>query len=61
MERCNSLHKVTRLRHPQLWDNGRNNYCFAGKEDELVVAASADHGLCVWSLPSDQQVAGDPS
>ena len=39
--------------------NGRNLNCFAGQDDELVVAASADHGLYVWSLPTDQQVAGD--
>ena len=38
---------------------GRNLNCFAGRDDELVVAASADYGLYVWSLPSDQQVAGD--
>ena len=38
---------------------GRNNSCFAGQDDELVVVASADHGLFVWSLPTDQQVAGD--
>ena len=38
---------------------GWNNYCFAGKDDELVVAASANHGLFVWSLPTDQQVPGD--
>ena len=38
---------------------GRNLNCFAGKDDELVVAASADHGLFVWSLPTDQKVAGD--
>ena len=35
------------------------NFCFAGQDDELVVAASADYGLFVWSLPTDQQVAGD--
>ena len=40
-------------------DCGRNINCFAGKDDELVVAASADHGLYIWSLPSDQKVAGD--
>ena len=38
---------------------GWNNFCFAGKDDESVVAASADHGLFVWSLPTDQQVAGE--
>ena len=38
---------------------GRNLNCFAGQNDELVVAASADHGLFVWSLPTDQKVAGD--
>ena len=37
---------------------GRNNSCFAGQDDELVVVASADYGLFVWSLPTDQQVAG---
>ena len=35
---------------------GRHAFCFAGQEDELVVAASADHGLYVWSLPNDQVV-----
>ena len=38
---------------------GWNNSCFAGQDDELVVVASADHGLFVWSLPTDQKVAGD--
>ncbi len=36
-----------------------NTLCFAGQDDELVVGASADHGLYVWSLPSDQLVAGN--
>ena len=35
---------------------GRHALCFAGQEGELVVAASADHGLYVWSLPNDQVV-----
>ena len=35
---------------------GRHAFCFAGQEDELVVAASTDHGLYVWSLPNDQVV-----
>ena len=38
---------------------GRNINCFAGRDDELVVAASANHGLFIWSLPTDQQVEGD--
>ena len=33
---------------------GRHALCFAGQKEELVVAASADHGLYVWSLPNDQ-------
>ena len=32
-------------------DIGRNTMCFAGKDGELVVAASEDHSLHVWSLP----------
>ena len=40
-------------------DTGKDIHCFAGQDDELVVAASADHGLYIWSLPNDQQVAGD--
>ena len=32
---------------------GRDIHCFAGPEDELVVAASADYGLYVWSFPTD--------
>ena len=28
--------------------------CFAGEYDELVVAASEDHSLHVWSLPESQ-------
>ena len=28
--------------------------CFAGQDDELVVAASKDHSLHVWSLPESQ-------
>ena len=38
---------------------GRNLNCFADQEDELVVAASADHSLYVWALPTDHQLAGD--
>ena len=30
---------------------GRNNCCFAGTEHQLVVSASGDHELYVWSLP----------
>ena len=26
--------------------------CFAGDDDELVVAASSDHSLQIWSVPS---------
>ena len=33
---------------------GWNALCFAGKDDELVVAASKDHSLHVWSLPDSQ-------
>ena len=33
---------------------GSNTICFAGKDDELVVAASKDHSLHVWSLPDSQ-------
>lgn len=29
----------------------RNNCCFAGTEHQLVVSASGDHELYVWSLP----------
>ena len=36
--------------------NGKDIHCFAGQDDELVVAASADHGLYIWSLPNDQMV-----
>ena len=36
-----------------------NSFCFAGKDDEMVVAASADHELFVWSLPTDLQLTGD--
>ena len=33
---------------------GFNKMCFAGRDDELVVAASGDHSLHVWSLPDSQ-------
>ena len=34
---------------------GRNQFCFAGKDDDLVISASsADYKLYVWSLPEDQ-------
>ena len=33
---------------------GWNTLCFAGKDDELVAAASEDHSLHVWSLPDSQ-------
>ena len=38
---------------------GRNNHCFVGCDEELVVAASIDHGLFVWPFPIDGQVADD--
>ena len=42
---------------------GRDIHCFAGPEDELVVAASADYGLYVWSFPTDHlsDLIVDPS
>ena len=40
-------------------DYGKVTHCFAGQDDELVVAASADHSLYVWALPTDHQLAGD--
>ena len=36
---------------------GRNKFCFAGKDDELVVSSSADNNLYVWSLPENQERA----
>ena len=33
---------------------GRNILCFAGRDDDLVVSASTDHNLYVWSLPDSQ-------
>ena len=33
---------------------GRNTLCFAGRDDDLVVSASTDHNLYVWSLPGSQ-------
>ena len=33
---------------------GLNALCFAGQDHELVVAASEDHSLHVWSLPDSQ-------
>ena len=36
---------------------GRNNFCFAGQDDELVVAASFYTNLFVWSLPFDQELS----
>ena len=38
---------------------GANSFCFAGKDDEMVVAAPADHCLYVWSLSTDFQLTGD--
>ena len=38
---------------------GRNIHCFAGRDDGLVVAASDDHNLFVWSLSTDQRATGD--
>ena len=35
-------------------DAGRNMFCFAGKDDEQVAAASMDNSLHVWSLPDSQ-------
>ena len=34
-------------------------FCSCRSEDELVVAASDDHNLFVWSLSADQRLAGD--
>ena len=42
-------------------NSGRRTLCFAGQDDELVVSASADHGLYVWSLPTDQPEDGEVS
>ena len=42
---------------------GINLSCFAGQNDELVVAASADHGLFVWPIDQkvvDEQVVDQP-
>ena len=33
---------------------GRNMMCFAGRDDQLVVAVSEDHSLHVWSLLDSQ-------
>ena len=33
---------------------GWNTICFAGRDDELVVAASEDHSLHIWSLLDNQ-------
>ena len=33
---------------------GRNKFCFAGRDDELVVSTSTDNYLQVWSLPASQ-------
>ena len=31
--------------------NERSNLCFAGGDDELVVASSSNHNLYMWSIP----------
>ena len=33
---------------------GRSKFCFTGRDDDLVVSASSDHNLYVWSLPESQ-------
>ena len=33
---------------------GRNKFCFAGRDDELVVSISTDNNLHVWSLPEGE-------
>lgn len=35
-------------------DVGRNSCCFAGIDDELVIAASDDDNLNIWSLPDSK-------
>lgn len=35
-------------------NRGRHFMCFDGRQDELVVAASKDNNLHVWSLPESQ-------
>lgn len=37
--------------------NGRSNVCFAGAEDELVVASSSTNNLFVWTV-SDTRIDG---
>ena len=32
----------------------RYTYCFAGRDEDLVVSASGDNNLYVWSLPDSQ-------
>ena len=41
--------------------NVRHNqaYCFAGTDDELVISASDDHHLFIWSLPSENDDGQD--
>ena len=33
---------------------GRNTLCFAGRDDDMVVSASGDNKLYIWSLPDSQ-------
>ena len=32
-------------------ENGNSNCCFAGDDDELVVASSSDRNMYIWSVP----------
>ena len=34
---------------------GRNKFCFAGRDDDLVVSASTDNNLHVWALPESHE------
>ena len=33
---------------------GRDKFCFAVRDDDLVISASTDHNLNVWSLPESE-------
>ena len=66
------VHKVPSEQHQELGNGltmkspgyftplvGFDSCCFAGDNDELVVAASKENNLHIWSIPDEQSIIGN--
>ena len=52
-QRPNEMGKVYLAAKGFSSSRSRNSCCFAGENDELVVACSRDNNLFIWSVPED--------